>query len=208
MVTDAPDRAPLVGVLALQGDVAEHVAALTRCGARTREVRRPDHLEGLDAIVLPGGESTTIGRLLDLAGLLDPLRAAIASGLPTYATCAGLILLSDEVIDGTGTPLIGGLHVRTRRNAFGRQVESFDARLAVDGIAGEPLDVSFIRAPRVEALLAPDVEVLATVDGSPVVVRQGPILALACHPEVAGDDRLIDAFLATVVSDRAAGSAG
>lgn len=189
-------RTALVGVLALQGDVAEHAAALGRCGATVREVRRPGELDGLDAIVLPGGESTTMGRLLDSSGLLAPLRDAIADGLPVFATCAGLILLSDEVIDHTGTPTLGGLAVTTRRNAFGRQIDSFDARLDVRDLAGGPLDVSFIRAPRIEALRSPDVEVVAELDGLPVIVRQGPITAMACHPEVAGDDRLLADFLA------------
>ncbi|MEY3020645.1 MAG: hypothetical protein RLZZ272_1629 [Actinomycetota bacterium] len=191
-----PARAALVGVLALQGDVAEHVAALERCGTHVREVRRPEGLDGLDAIVLPGGESTTIGRLLESSGLLAPLRAAIAGGLPVFATCAGLILLSDEVIDHTGTPTLGGLAVTTRRNAFGRQIASFDARLDVRDVPGGPVDVSFIRAPRIEALGSDEVEVMAELDGRPVVVRQGHITAMACHPEVAGDDRMLAAFLA------------
>lgn len=191
---------PLVGVLALQGDVLEHLAALARCGARVREVRRPEHLVGLEAIVLPGGESTTIGRLLERSGLLAPLTDAIRGGLPVLATCAGLILLSDEVADHTGTPTLGGLPVRTRRNAFGRQRDSFDARLDVEGIRGGPVDVAFIRAPRIEALLAPDVEVLARLDGEPVIVRRAAITAMACHPEVAGDDRVLAAFLAALPS--------
>jgi len=194
--TDGPRAAPLVGVLALQGDVAEHEAALLRCGAEVRRVRRPVELDGLDAIVLPGGESTTIGRLLDSSGLLAPLRARIADGLPVYATCAGLILLSDHVVDHTGTPTLGGLAVRSRRNAFGRQIDSFDARLEVTGISGGALDVSFIRAPRVEAVMDERVEVLAELAGEPVIVRQGSITAMACHPEVAGDDRLLADFLA------------
>lgn len=193
---------PIVGVLALQGDVAEHVAALARCGARPREVRRPEHLAGLAAIVLPGGESTAIGRLLASSGLLEPLRALIAAGLPVLATCAGMILLADEVDVEAGTPRLGGLAVRVARNAFGRQVDSFDTALDVAGIDGGPLDVAFIRAPRVDAVLGPDVEVLARLDGAPVVVRQGAILALACHPEVSGDDRLVARFLADVAPTR------
>ena len=189
------DAAPIVGVLALQGDVAEHAAALRRCGASVRTVRRPEALDGIDALVLPGGESTTMGRLLDSSGLLGPLRTAIAGGLPVFATCAGLILLSDEVVDHTGTPTLGGLAVTTRRNAFGRQIDSFDARLDVPDLHGGPIDVSFIRAPRIEALRSPDVEVVAELDGRPVVVRQGTITAMACHPEIAGDDRLLADFL-------------
>jgi pyridoxal 5'-phosphate synthase pdxT subunit len=198
--TDVGPTGPLVGVLALQGDVAEHVAALERCGARTSRVRGPDDLTGLDAIVLPGGESTAIGRLLVSSGLRDPLRAAVADGLPVYATCAGLILLADEVDVEAGTPRLGGLAVRVERNAFGRQVDSFDTTIAVTGLEGGPLDVSFIRAPRIAGVLAPSVQVLATLDGAPVIVRQGSIVALACHPEVAGDDRLLARFLDDVVA--------
>jgi pyridoxal 5'-phosphate synthase pdxT subunit len=194
-----PD-APVVGVLALQGDVLEHLRALARVGAQPVQVRTRDDLAAVDALVLPGGESTTIGKLLERFGLLAPLRARITAGLPVFATCAGMILLSDELDQPVDQPRIGGLHVRTRRNAFGRQRDSFDTRIEVAGIAGGPVDVAFIRAPRVEAVLADDVEVLATVDGHPVVVRQGPLWAAAFHPELTGDDRLHAAFVAAVRS--------
>ena len=199
---DPGAEAPVIGVLALQGDVLEHLRALRRCGARPVRVRRPEDLDGLDGIVIPGGESTAIGKLLDRFGLLAPLRERIAGGLPTFGTCAGMILLSDELDQDREQPLLGGLHVRTRRNAFGRQVDSFDTALAVAGIDGAPMDVSFIRAPWVEAVLGDDVEVLAEVDGHPVIVRQGRLLAAAFHPEVTGDDRLHQAFVDAV---RAAG---
>ncbi|MBW3657650.1 MAG: pyridoxal 5'-phosphate synthase glutaminase subunit PdxT [Actinobacteria bacterium] len=193
--TDLPADAPVVGVLALQGDVLEHLRALRRCGARAVRVRSLADLDGLDGLVLPGGESTTIGKLLVLAGLLDPLRARIADGLPTFGTCAGMILLSRELDQETPQPVLGVLGVRTRRNAFGRQVDSFDTALAIAGVEGGPMDVSFIRAPWVEDVLDDDVEVLADVDGRPVVVRQGNVLATAFHPEVTGDDRLHQAFV-------------
>jgi pyridoxal 5'-phosphate synthase pdxT subunit len=192
-----PD-APTVGVLALQGDVLEHLRALQRVGADAVQVRTRDDLDAIDALVLPGGESTTIGKLLERFGLLAPVQARVAAGLPVFGTCAGMILLSDELAQAVDQPRIGGLHVRTRRNAFGRQRDSFDTRIEVAGIAGGPVDVAFIRAPRVDAVLADDVEVLATVDGHPVVVRQGPLWAAAFHPELTGDDRLHAAFVAAV----------
>jgi pyridoxal 5'-phosphate synthase pdxT subunit len=192
------DGAPVIGVLALQGDVLEHLRALRRCGANAVQVRTAADLAEVDGLVIPGGESTTIGKLLERFGLLEPLRARVSGGLPTFGTCAGMILLSDELDQDRPQPLIGGLAVRTRRNAFGRQVDSFDTRIEVAGIDGGPLDVSFIRAPRIEAVLGEGVEVLAAVDGHPVVVRQGRILAAAFHPEVTGDDRLHAAFVATV----------
>lgn len=201
-VAPHPD-APAIGVLALQGDVLEHLRVLQRCGARTVRVRSADDLAAVDALVLPGGESTTIGKLLERFGLLGPVRARIDGGMPAFGTCAGMILLSDELDQTEVQPLVGGLAVRTRRNAFGRQVDSFDTRLAVAGIDGGPVDVSFIRAPRVERVLAPDeVEVLAAVEGSPVVVRQGALLATAFHPEVTGDDRLHALFVGMVRASR------
>jgi len=192
-----PD-APTIGVLALQGDVLEHLRALRRCGAHAVAVRTLEHVRAVDGLILPGGESTTIGKLLSRFGLLEPIRARIDAGLPVFGTCAGMILLSDELDQDEAQPLLGGLHVRTRRNAFGRQVDSFDVAVEVVGIDGGPVDVSFIRAPRVEEVLAVDVEVLAEVDGHPVVVRQGRLLATAFHPEVTGDDRLHASFVALV----------
>ncbi|MCH1867805.1 pyridoxal 5'-phosphate synthase glutaminase subunit PdxT [Nocardioides sp. CFH 31398] len=193
--------APLVGVLALQGAVAEHVAALTASGARTRTVRRPAELDGLDGLVLPGGESTAMDLLLRRVGLDEPLRAAIAGGLPVYGSCAGMILLSDRLVDGApGQRTLGGLDVTCRRNAFGRQVDSFETDLDVVGLA-EPVHAVFIRAPWVEKA-GGDVDVLAAVevDGEqrPVLVRQGRLMASAFHPELTGDHRLHGLFLDVV----------
>jgi 5'-phosphate synthase pdxT subunit len=197
--------APTVGVLALQGDVREHLEALTRCGARVRAVRRPEELDGLDGIVLPGGESTTIDKLSRIFGLRDPLVAALRSGLPAYGSCAGMILLADEVLDGTSDQqTFGGLDIGVRRNAFGRQTDSFETDLRVAGIKGD-LHAVFIRAPWVERAGA-DVEVLASVrvpgEDEPkiVVVRQGAVLATSFHPEVT-DDLSVHRYFLDLVRD-------
>jgi 5'-phosphate synthase pdxT subunit len=188
-------EAPLVGVLALQGDVREHVRALEGAGARVVLVRTPGDLAGLDGLVLPGGESTAIGRLLAVSELLEPLRALLAGGLPAYGSCAGMVLLADEVVDGLpGQPLLGGLGVTVRRNAFGRQVDSFETSLPVAGLEGGDVHAVFIRAPWVERA-GPGVEVLAERDGHPVVVRQGRLLATSFHPELTGDARLHALFV-------------
>ena len=185
-----------VGVLALQGDVREHAAALRDAGTEPVPVKRAADLDGLAGIVVPGGESTTIGKLLTIFGLLDPLRAAIRAGLPAYGSCAGMILLADDVLDGLpGQPTIGGLDVTVRRNAFGRQVDSFETDLAVARIDGGPLHAVFIRAPWVERV-GEGVEVLADVDGHPVAVRQGHLLATSFHPELTGDRRVHELFVA------------
>jgi len=194
-----------VGVLALQGDVAEHVRVLADEGARPVPVRRADELAGLDGLVIPGGESTTIGRLAVLYGLLGPVRAAARAGLPVLGTCAGAILLGRATLAHDGRPsdqpLLGLMDVVTRRNAFGRQVASFETDLAVAGIDGPPLHAVFIRAPWFESV-GPDVEVLAVAEtpaGAKVVVaRQGHLLASAFHPELTGDGRLHRAFLQLV----------
>lgn len=192
---------PLVGVLALQGDVREHAAALQACGAHVRAVRRPADLEGLDGLVLPGGESTTIEKLSRTSGIRDHLVAAIADGLPTYGSCAGLILLADHIVDRSGEQQgFGGLDITVRRNAFGRQVESFETDLHLTGIEGGPVHAVFIRAPWVEAV-GDDVQVLASVTPPGmastriVAVRQGPVLATAFHPEVSADLRIHRHFL-------------
>jgi 5'-phosphate synthase pdxT subunit len=177
-----------VGVLALQGDFREHAAALAGVGAEPKLVRRSGDLEGLDALVIPGGESTTIGSLAERYGLLEPLRRAVRDGLPTLGTCAGLIFLAGGTTGGQAQPQLGVLDAVVARNAFGRQVESFEADLAVTGLA-EPVHAVFIRAPRVERT-GPGVEVLASVDGHPVMVRQGNVLAAAFHPELTGDLRV------------------
>lgn len=199
---------PTVGVLALQGDVLEHLRALARVGARPVRVRRLADLDGIDGLVIPGGESTTIGKLLDRFALLAPLRQRILDGLPTFGTCAGMILLATELDQEAPQPLLAVLPVRVRRNAFGRQVDSFDTQLTIAGLDGGPLDVSFIRAPWVDRVLSPDVEILADVDGHPVVVRHGHVLATAFHPEVTGDDRLHAAFVATCTPEGSSATAG
>jgi pyridoxal 5'-phosphate synthase pdxT subunit len=184
-----------VGVLALQGAVARHVAALVAAGASPVELRAPADLEHVDAVVLPGGESTTISMLLDSSGLRAPLGERLAEGLPAFGTCAGMILLGREILDGRPDQHpFGVLDVAVRRNAFGRQIDSFEVDVDVAGLDGGPFRAIFIRAPFVERA-GPDVEVLATVDGHPVLCRQGPVLAAAFHPELSGDPRLHRLFL-------------
>lgn len=184
----------------------EHLSALSSAGATALPVRRADDLSRLDGIVLPGGESTTIGTLLRLFDLLDPLRALIAGGLPTYGSCAGMILLASEVVDGRpGQELLGGLDITVRRNAFGSQVASFEADLEVRGV-GEVHGV-FIRAPWVERA-GPSVEVLASVGAHPVAVRQGHLLATSFHPELTGDDRVHRLFVEQVRTIRATKEGG
>ena len=195
--------APVVGVLALQGDVREHVAALEASGARAVPVRRERELAAVDGIVVPGGESTTMAKLLGVFDLLEPLRSRIRAGLPAYGSCAGMILLADEVLDGVaGQRTIGGLDVVVRRNAFGRQVDSFETDLDFAAIDGEPVHAVFIRAPWVEKAGA-GVEALATVSGGPadgkvVAVRQEHLLATSFHPELTGDARVHGLFLQMV----------
>ncbi|HUR13605.1 MAG TPA: pyridoxal 5'-phosphate synthase glutaminase subunit PdxT [Mycobacteriales bacterium] len=190
---------PRIGVLALQGDVREHQRALVAAGAVPVPVKRPEELDGLAGIVLPGGESTTMGRLMGLFGLLEPLQALLAQGLPAFGTCAGMILLAREVVDGReDQALLGGLDITVRRNAFGSQVDSFEQDLAVQGV-GDVHGV-FIRAPWVERVGAA-VEVLACVGEHPVAVRQGSLLATSFHPELTDDHRLHTLFLTSIVSE-------
>ena len=185
-----------VGVLALQGDVREHAVALRAAGAEPVPVKTLADLDAVDGIVVPGGESTTIGRLLSLYGLLEPLRDRVRSGLPAYGSCAGMILLADEVLDGKpGQPTIGGLDVTVRRNAFGRQVDSFETDLTLAGVDGGPLHAVFIRAPWVERT-GDGVELLASVGEHPVAVRQGHLLATSFHPELTPDRRVHELFVA------------
>lgn len=195
---------PRVGVLALQGDVREHLSALADAGAEPLRVRRPEELDRVDALVLPGGESTTMAKLARLFELLDPLRARVAAGMPAFGTCAGMILLADRIEDGAeGQETVGGLDVTVRRNAFGRQVDSFETDLAFVGL-DEPVHAVFIRAPAVESV-GPGVEVLARVQGEGterdvahgriVAVRQGTLMATSFHPEVGGDSRVHRSFV-------------
>jgi 5'-phosphate synthase pdxT subunit len=190
-----------VGVLAYQGDVREHLAALEAVGAAPVEIRRVEELEAVDGLVVPGGESTVIGKLADRYGLLEPLRRRVAAGLPTFGTCAGLIFLAREV-EGPPQHLLGALDVRVRRNAFGRQVASFEAEVDVKGVDGGPVSGAFIRAPWV-AEAGPEVEVLAEVDGKVVAVRQGNLLATAFHPELSGEVRL-HRWLVDLIAERRA----
>jgi pyridoxal 5'-phosphate synthase pdxT subunit len=188
-----------VGVLALQGDVREHIRALADLGADAVEVRVPADLASVDAIVLPGGESTTMSLLLDSSGLAQPLAQRLSAGMPAFGTCAGMILLGTDIVDGRPDQhRFGAIDIAVRRNAFGRQVDSFETDLEVAGLDG-PLHAVFIRAPVVERV-GPDVEVLACVTGRdgvarPVVCRQGPVLVTAFHPELSHDLRLHGAFL-------------
>jgi 5'-phosphate synthase pdxT subunit len=181
-----------VGVLALQGDFREHVALISDLGAQPMTVKTPAELESVDALIIPGGESTTIGKMAVRFGLMDPLRKAVRSGLPTYGTCAGLILLANSLTEGD-QPLIGGLDVVVRRNAFGRQNESFEADISIDGM-DETFHAVFIRAPWIEKAGA-EVEVLAAIDEHPVMVQQNNILASSFHPELTGDDRIHQTLL-------------
>ena len=196
-----------VGVLALQGDVREHVRALRAAGAAPTSVRRAAELDGLDGLVLPGGESTTISRLLEVFELLEPLRALVRQGLPVYGSCAGMVLLADEVLDGRPDQQgLGGLDVVVRRNAFGRQVDSFETDLPFEGVGD--VHAVFIRAPWVERTGA-GAEVLARVPeaagaaaGKVVAVRQGRVLATSFHPELTGDDRVHGLFVDMVKEAR------
>ncbi|MGY1815176.1 pyridoxal 5'-phosphate synthase glutaminase subunit PdxT [Blastococcus sp. SYSU D00820] len=191
---------PTIGVLALQGDVREHAAALNAAGAEAVPVRRPAELTAVDGLVLPGGESTTIGKLAARCGLMAPLRAAVAAGLPVYGSCAGMVLLADRLLDGAaGQQTIGGLDVTVRRNAFGRQVDSSESTVLLDG---EPVPAVLIRAPWVEDA-GPGVQVLGRVSGGPadgrvVAVRQGDLVATSFHPELTGDLRVHRLFVEVV----------
>jgi 5'-phosphate synthase pdxT subunit len=198
-----PVPAPVVGVLALQGDVREHLQVLESVGASPVAVRRQSELADVDGLVLPGGESTTIAKLARIFELMEPLRARIADGMPAFGTCAGMILLADRIEDGTADQeTIGGLDVTVRRNAFGRQVHSFDGDIDFAGL-DEPVHTSFIRAPWVESV-GQTVDVLARVPDDPVrgaaagkvvAVRQGPLMATSFHPEVGGDSRVHRVFV-------------
>ncbi|MDW5326038.1 pyridoxal 5'-phosphate synthase glutaminase subunit PdxT [Plantactinospora sp. KLBMP9567] len=189
-----------VGVLALQGDVREHLAALTASGAAARPVRRPEELEQLDGLVVPGGESTTISKLAETFDLLDPIRKRVGAGMPVYGSCAGMIMLATEVLDGRpDQQSFGGIEMTVRRNAFGRQVDSFEAPVEIAGIPGPSFHAVFIRAPWVERV-ADGVEVLGRVSDGPaagriVAVRQGNAVATAFHPELTGDRRLHQWFV-------------
>ncbi|MEU7844388.1 pyridoxal 5'-phosphate synthase glutaminase subunit PdxT [Micromonospora sp. NPDC049114] len=195
--------APVIGVLALQGDVREHVAALAAAGADARPVRRPGELDAVDGLVIPGGESTTISKLADIFEMREPIDKRIAGGMPVYGSCAGMIMLAAEVLDGRADQRgFAGIDMTVRRNAFGRQVDSFEAPVEVDGVPGEPFHAVFIRAPWVERVGAA-VQVIGKVTGGPaaeriVAVRQGNLLATSFHPELTGDLRVHAYFVELV----------
>ena len=197
----------VVGVLALQGDVREHLTALAEVGVTGRPVRRPTELAEVDALVIPGGESTTIDKLSRAFELREPILDRIKQGMPAFGSCAGMILLADRVVDAVpGQQTFGGIDMTVRRNAFGRQVESFEEYLSFGGVDGEPVRAVFIRAPWVEEV-APQVEVLAKVEAGPaagriVAVRQGNLLATSFHPEITGDTRVHRLFVEMVRSSR------
>ena len=182
-----------IGILALQGDVAEHARAIRRVGAEPVIVKRPAQLETVDALVLPGGESPTITKLLHTSGLEQPLRDRLQDGMPVFGTCAGLILLSRETGD-PDVPGLAALDVTVQRNAYGRQIDSFEAMLDDHALGGEPLEAVFIRAPAIEDL-GNAVEVIASHDGKPVAVRQGNAIGAAFHPELTDDTRMYEALV-------------
>ena len=190
-----------IGVLALQGDFEAHIKMLEELGVEGKAVRLPKHLENLDGIILPGGESTTIGKLMVLYGLDEPLQQKIWEGFPIWGTCAGLILLARETDNALeGQPLLASMHIRVRRNAFGSQRESFETNLTVPAIGEAPFHAFFIRGPAVESV-GSGVEVLATLDdGTIVAVREGHLLGTAFHPEIGGDPRFHQYFLRIVQS--------
>jgi 5'-phosphate synthase pdxT subunit len=190
---------PAIGVLALQGDVREHVRMLQEAGASAMAIRRPGELDAVDGLVIPGGESTTMGKLAEAFDMLQPLRMRIKEGMPAYGSCAGMIMLADRIEDGAaGQQTFGGIDMVVRRNAFGRQIDSFEADL---DFAGSPLHAVFIRAPWVESVGA-DVDVLGTAEPGDriVAVRQGPLLATSFHPELTGDPRVHRYFVEMVVN--------
>jgi 5'-phosphate synthase pdxT subunit len=188
-----------IGVLALQGDFHEHIQALESLGVATSEVRLPKHLEGLDGLIIPGGESTTIVKLGDLYGFREAIRAELDRGMALWGTCAGMIVIANELTDDRPTPF-GYVDMKVSRNWFGRQVDSFEQDIAIDGMSGAPYHCIFIRAPAV-ARLGDSVEVLATVDGeTPIAVRSGRILATAFHPELTDDTRVHEMFVNLAVN--------
>ncbi|MFF2225176.1 pyridoxal 5'-phosphate synthase glutaminase subunit PdxT [Streptomyces globisporus] len=186
---------PVIGVLALQGDVREHLIALASADAVARPVRRPEELAEVDGLVIPGGESTTMSKLAVLFGMMEPLRERVRAGMPVYGTCAGMILLAEKILDPrSGQETVGGIDMIVRRNAFGRQNESFEAAVEVAGIGGGPVEGVFIRAPWVESVGA-EAEVIAEHGGHIVAVRQRNVLATSFHPELTGDHRVHALFV-------------
>ena len=187
-----------VGVLALQGDVREHIDSLLTCEVDALPVRRASEIESIDALVLPGGESTTIAQLAEVFGIFDLIQSKIKNGMPVYGSCAGMILLADQILDAKqGQKSFGGLDITVRRNAFGRQVDSFESDIAFDDGSSEFIRAVFIRAPWVEKV-ADSVQVLASIDSHPVAVRSTTALATSFHPEITGDNRIHRYFIEQV----------
>lgn len=202
-MTATSDSTVHIGVLAMQGDFAEHIAALRACGVRASEVRTRAQLDAVDGLIIPGGESTTITRLLIAFELFEPLRQRIAGGLPVWGTCAGAIVLARHV-PGLDRPPLGVLDITVQRNAFGRQIDSFEADLDITGVTGGPLHAVFIRAPVIESV-GPGVQVLAALpDGRIVACREGVLLATSFHPELTNDHRMHAAFIEIVEAARSA----
>ncbi|MGI9825263.1 pyridoxal 5'-phosphate synthase glutaminase subunit PdxT [Agromyces sp. Marseille-Q5079] len=198
---DAAPAGPRVGVLALQGDFREHAHVLTELGAQVALVRRPEELDGVDGLVIPGGESSVMDKLARMFGLAEPLKAAIASGLPVYGTCAGLIMLADTVLDAiAGQESLGCLDVVVRRNAFGSQNQSFETDLDVPALGGDPVHAVFIRGPVVESVGAAATALASLADGRVVAVEQGNLLGTSFHPEITGEHRFHEYFLEKVRS--------
>ena len=196
----ASQHRPAIGVLALQGDVAEHLRAIGEAGAQGIAVRRPDELDAVDGLIIPGGESTTMWKLTVIFELLDPLRKRLSSGLPVFGSCAGMIMLADRLLDSaSGQETLGGINISVRRNAFGRQVDSFESDITLRGVPGPDFRAVFIRAPWVEQVAA-GVTVLGTDAGTGriVAVRQGQLLATAFHPELTPDRRIHQLFVEIV----------
>jgi 5'-phosphate synthase pdxT subunit len=193
------ERGPKVGVLALQGDFREHIAVLRGLGADAVPVRRPEELEEIGGLVIPGGESSVMDKLSRAFGLAEPLRDAIAGGLPVYGTCAGLIMLADRILDGiAGQQTLGGLDVAVRRNAFGSQVDSFETDLDIPALGDEPMHAVFIRAPIVESVGEKATALARVDDGRVVAVEQGNLIGTSFHPEITGDTRFHQYFLQRV----------
>ena len=196
---DSAAAGPRVGVLALQGDFREHAHVLTRLGAHVSLVRRPEELDAVDGLVIPGGESSVMDKLSRTFGLAEPLRAAIADGLPVYGTCAGLIMLADTVLDAiAGQQSLGGLDVVVRRNAFGSQNQSFETDLDIPALGEEPMHAVFIRGPVVESVGPAATPLAALGDGRVVAVEQGNLLGTSFHPEITGEYRFHEYFLGKV----------
>lgn len=189
-----------IGVLAMQGAFLEHCRMLNECGCETAEIRKVEHLEDLDGLIIPGGESTTIGKLLNEFGLFEPILHRARAGMPIYGTCAGMILLAKDIVNST-QPRLGLMKIRVKRNGFGRQVDSFETDLKVRGIGNQPFRAVFIRAPYVESV-EPGVEVMAEFEEKIVCVRQGNFLASAFHPELTGDKRIHEYFVNMVEEAR------